>query len=426
MANVITSHKSGSRVIDSTDLQQEYMAKELNRRQILQGALAVAAANVACSSTPTTGTGPSQDAGGGADVGGGADAAVEQDAAVAQDVPVAPPTHLVGVGYDDDHIRAVELALEQTVAFSNIQRGQTVYLKVNTNSGDPFPYSTSPDVIRYVVGRLRDIGAEVFIGDRSFWGDRNTMANFNRNGIADIASELGVELTVFGDTGNLASGGRSDSTGVDWMDLPSTSDGEGIATRSQWWTGTMRIPTSVATADHIINLPCVKTHFLATFTMAMKNIIGVINPVDRSQSRNLGGHDARRGGRLFPQIAYMNKVLPTVTMNILDGWQALISGGPTPGDRPPNAPSGWRPQTASPKVVFASADRLAVDLAGVALLRTLSPSFELVHEGDSSWDFNRQLSVAIRAGVGITDRAQFDIAGPSYEGLANLRMIATA
>jgi len=423
MANVITSHKSGGRVIDSTDLQQEYLAKELNRRQILQGALAAASLTAACgTSSPTGGVAPAQDAATGTDA-----AMAQPDVPPAQpDVPPARTTHLVGAGYDDDHVRAVELAMEQTIGFSRIQRGQRVYLKVNTNSGDPFPYSTSPDVIRWVVQRLREIGAEVFIGDRSFWGDRNTMANFTRNGIKGVADELGVDLVVFGDTANLATGARSDATGVDWMDLPATSEGEGIATRSQWWTGTMRIPASVATADHIINMPCVKTHFLATFTMAMKNIIGIINPVDRSQSRNLGGHDARRGGRLYPQIAYMNKVLPTVSLNILDGWNALISGGPTPGDRPPNAPAGWRPQTAEPKVVFVSPDRLAVDLAGVALLRTLSPMFELVNEGTSTWDFNRQMSIAIRAGVGITERSQFDLAGPSVPDLERLRMIATA
>lgn len=426
MSNVFTSRKSGGRVIDSKDLQQEYLEKELNRRQILQGALALAAATAACGSNATPGTSTPVDAGGMPPVDAGGMSPTDAGMPPA-DVPPMRVTHLVGAGYDDDHVRAVELAIDQTVGFSRITRGQRVYLKVNTNSGDPFPYSTSPDVIRYVVGRLRDIGAEVFIGDRSFWGDTNTMRNFERNGISDVASELGVDLVVFGDTARLAGSTRpADATAVDWMDLPTTSDAESIAMRSTYWTGTMRIPAMVATADHIINMPCVKTHFLATFTMAMKNIIGLINPVDRSQPRNLGGHDARVGGRLYPQIAYMNKVLPTVTLNILDGWNALITGGPTPTDRPPNAPSNFRAQTAEPKVVFASPDRVAVDLAGAALLRTLSPMYELVHEGASLFENNRQLSVAIRAGVGITDRAQFDIAGPSYPDLERIRMIATA
>jgi uncharacterized protein (DUF362 family) len=424
MANVFTSPKTGGRVIDSKDLQQEYLEKELNRRQVLQGALAIAATTAACGASSPAGSPVTRaDAGSTADAGA---APADVPMAPADVPPAPPPTHLIGVGYDDDHVRAIELAVEQTVGFSRIQRGQRVYLKVNTNSGDPFPYSTSPDAIRWVVGRLRDLGAEVFIGDRSFWGDRNTRANFERNGIADIATELGVELVVFGDTARLASGNAADAAGVDWMDLPASSDAETIATRSRFWTGTMRIPARVATADHIINMPCVKTHFLATFTMSMKNIIGIINPVDRSQPNNLGSHSSNRGGRLYPQIAFMNKVLPTVSLNILDGWNALISGGPTPTDRPPNAPSGWRPQTAEPKVVIASPDRIAADLTGAALLRTLSPMYELIHEGASLWDNNRQMSVAVRAGVGITDRAQYDIAGPSYPELERIRTLATA
>ena len=132
MANVITSHKSGGRVIDSTDLQQEYLAKELNRRQILQGALAAASLTAACgTSSPTGGVTPAQDAATGTDA-----AMAQPDVPPAQpDVPPARTTHLVGAGYDDDHVRAVELAMEQTIGFSRIQRGQRVYLKVNTNSG---------------------------------------------------------------------------------------------------------------------------------------------------------------------------------------------------------------------------------------------------------------------------------------------------
>lgn len=120
MANVITSHKSGGRVIDSKDLQQEYLAKELNRRQILQGALAAASLTAACgSSTPSGGVTPGQDAGAGTDA-----AQPQPDVVMAQpDVPPARTTHLVGAGYDDDHIRAVELAMEQTIGFSNIRSG---------------------------------------------------------------------------------------------------------------------------------------------------------------------------------------------------------------------------------------------------------------------------------------------------------------
>lgn len=413
-----SSHSSNG-VVDSEDLRQEYREKELSRRAILQGALA-AAALAACGDNASTGTpNPTVDAGTTpTDTGAG-----PVDSGAPEDVPPARTPHLVGLGWhESDHVAAARLALEETLGLGMITRGQTVYLKVNTNSGDAFPYSTSPEIIRWVVGLLRDLGAEVFIGDRSFWGDSNTQRNFDANGITDIASELSVPLHVFGTTESLASGGRADRTAVEWMELPTELDQ--IGARSQWWDGTMRIPVMVAQADHIINLACMKTHFIATFTMTMKNIIGVINPADRSRTRNLGAHDGSVRGRLFRQVAYMNKALPTVSMNVLDGWSALISGGPLPSNAPPSAPAGWMAQTAEPHTVVCSVDRLAADLTGAAILRTLSPSYELITRG-SLWD-NRQVGPAVAAGVGITAREQYDLSGPSWEQTEMIRSMVMA
>jgi uncharacterized protein (DUF362 family) len=317
------------------------------------------------------------------------------------------------MGQNDDHIMAAEAALAETHDFDFIQSGQRVYLKVNTNSGDPFPYSTSPDMIRWVVGKIRERGGEVFIGDRSFFGDRGTLRNFQRNGIAEVATELGVDLVVFGDTG----AGDAASAAVDWMDL--AGNAEGIGERSTIWQGTMRIPVSVATADHIISLSVVKTHFIATFTMSMKNMIGIINPVDRSRMPNLGAHSTA-GDRLYKQTAFMNKAGPAVSMVVLDGWNALISGGPTPNDRPPSAPATFMGGvTGEPHCVIISRDRLAADMTGVGLLKTLSPRYERIMT-TSVWA-NKQVSTAMAAGLGITDRAMYDLSGPSVMNLDTIR-----
>lgn len=403
----VVGRKTGGRTIESTDLLQEYQAKELKRRSLLAGALGLGAASMLAGCGDNGGN----NNGGGSDAGNG-----NTDAGGQQDVPPMRTQHLVGMGHSDDHLQAAELALAETAGFSGITRGQRVYLKVNTNSGDIFPYSTSPELLTWVIGKLRDIGAEVFVGDRSFFGDTGTMRNFTRNGIAEVCQNMDVPLHVFGDTA------ARDTMAVDWMDLPATIDG--ISTpRSEHWTGTMRIPSMVAQADHIINMPVVKTHFIATFTMSMKNIIGIINPVDRSRSTNLGSHDGRIGGRLFPQVAFMNKALPTVSLNILDGWECLISGGPTPTDRPSGAPAGWTPQTAAPHNVIISRDRVAVDLTGAALLRTLAPAFEMINRNGSLWE-NRQLAVAIAAGIGITERSQYDLSGPTVPDIERIREIA--
>lgn len=214
----VTSRKTGGRTIESRDLLQEYVAKDLSRRQLLLGSLAAAAVATGCSDGAATppNTNPI-DAGGTPDAGTPA-----VDVPKAVDVPPARVTHLVGAGQHEDHLMAAELALQETTGFDFVQSGQRVYLKVNTNSGDEFPYSTSPDMIRWVVGKIRERGGEAFVGDRSFFGDRNTGRNFMRNGIADVCEELGVELTVFGDPAT-----DSAASSVDWMDLPGEIEGLG-------------------------------------------------------------------------------------------------------------------------------------------------------------------------------------------------------
>lgn len=220
---------------------------------------------------------------------------------------------------------AAELALQETHNFDFVQSGQTVYLKVNTNSGDEYPYSTSPDMIRWVVGKVRERGGEVFVGDRSFFGDRNTARNFQANGIAGICDELGIELHVFGDPMT-----DTAANSVDWMDLPDTLDGLGA--RTTYWNGTMRIPSMVAQADHIIAMPCVKTHFIATYTMSMKNIIGIVNPLDRSRTANLGNHSTT-GDRLHRQVAFMNKAGPTCRSSCSTGGRRSPRAVPSPRTR---------------------------------------------------------------------------------------------
>lgn len=397
--------KSGGRVIQSRDLMQEYLEKDLSRRRLLQGALAAAAVATGCGaagSNPSPPPGP--------DAGTPTDRPTPTDNPAPQDNPPARMTHLIGMGQHDDHVMAAEAALAETTGFDFIQRGQRVYLKVNTNSGDPYPYSTSPDLIRWVVGKIRERGGEPFIGDRSFFGDRNTLGNFALNGIAGIAEELEVPLQVFGDP-SLDGASRS----VDWMDLP--GEVEGLDARSAFWTGTMRIPVPVATADHIVALPVVKTHFIASFTMAMKGMIGIINPVDRSRSNNLGQHTTTND-KLHKQVAFMNKAMPAVSLVVLDGWNALIGGGPTPRD----APAATR--TAEPHVVIVSRDRVAADLTGVALLKTLSATTEAVQR-TTAWR-NRQIVTAVANGIGLTDRAMYDLSGPTVENVDRIRELVMA
>ena len=264
--HIKTSRKSGGRTIDSKSLTDEFVAKELSRRQMVQGVMLASAAMaggaglLGCSTTTVT----------------------EEPAAVppgttpptgTPEEPATPGTppvgsHLVGMGYDEtNRNKALQAALAETVGLSIIKPGQSVYLRVNSNSGDVYPYSTSPETLTAIVAMLKEIGVtDIRIGDRSFWGDTDTAGNLIANGITPAAKKAGIKTFVFDDD-------------IDWVTLPAGSVPN--------WTGTVRIPEPVTSADHQLILSCVKTHFIGTITMSLKISLGLVHADDRARAGNL-------------------------------------------------------------------------------------------------------------------------------------------
>ncbi len=387
--HIKTSRKAGDRLVSSQDLVDEYVAKELSRRQMVQGVMLAtvgtwlgAAGLAGCSSSASGAPAPTPAGDGG-------------------NVNPAAKGHLVGMGYHDgDRTAALHAALAETIGLGMIKAGQSVYLRVNSNSGDPYPYSTAPETLVAVGGMLRDIGVtDIRIGDRSFWGDSGTAANLKRNGIAGAATQLGTTAQVFDES-------------ADWMTLP--------AEMVPNWTGTVRLPTAVTTADHMIILSCVKTHFIAEFTMSLKISLGLVHPGDRSRAGNLKVHDTKV---LHKQSAQINKAF-TPSLVIQDGYAAVSSGGPTVNDRPPAAPSGWKAETANPKVFIVSTDRIAADVTGIAVLQTVSPAFEQIMKTKPFE--NPQIKDAIAAGgLGISDPSAYDLSGPTVPNLEEIRAKVT-
>ncbi len=387
-----TSHKAGPRVLDSKELQDEYVAKELSRRHMVQAAMLGsvgtwlgAAGLLGCSSATTTssptGTKP------------GPTGTDPTNPDPTKTDPTKKPAHLVGMGYSDtDRNAALKAALAETIGLGMIKAGQSVCLRVNSNSGDLYPYSTSADTILAVGGMLKDLGVtDLRIGDRSFWGDTGTAKNLTNNGIAGAAQKLGTKAVVYDDT-------------VEWVTLPAGSTPN--------WTGTVRFPKDVTSADHILILSVVKTHFIATVTMALKLQIGIVHAADRQRAGNLLSHDTNV---LHKQVAQLNKAI-TPSLVIMDGYQAVISGGPTKRDRPPGAPSS-APNTlvGDPKVFIVSTDLVAADVTGIAVLQDLAPTYE--HVQKTKPFANPAIKEAVAAGLGIADASAYDLSGPTVPKL---------
>jgi uncharacterized protein (DUF362 family) len=387
-----TSRKTGGRSLESRSLTEEFVAKELTRRQMVQSVM-LATVGTWLGAAGLAGCGSSTTA-----VAGNGTPAPAPTATSSGDpnMPPAATPHLVGMGYDEtDRNKALQAALAETLGLGMIKPGDSVYLRVNSNSGDLYPYSTSPETLLAVGGMLKDLGVtDLRIGDRSFCGDTGTAANLLSNGITGAAKKLGTTAFVLDDS-------------VDWMVLPPAS--------VKNWKGTVRLPVPVTSADHHIILSCVKTHFIATVTMSLKIALGLVHADDRARDGNLKNHDTTI---LFDQVAQINKAF-TPSLIIADGYSAVISGGPTKNDKPPGAPSTFKGGiTGDPKVFIVSTDRIAADVAGISVLQTLSPSYELVTKTKPF--ANPAIKAAIAAGgLGISGASAFDLSGPTVPKLAD-------
>lgn len=240
------------------------------------------------------------------------------------------------------HEAAIAQAVERAGGLPNVPRGGLVVLKVNSNSGDPAPYSSSPTLVAWVARAYVKQGVRVLVGDRSFWGDKDTAGNLERNGIAPAARSAGATCIAF------------EHDTVSGKELPAES--------LPSWVAPVRVPRALFEANAVINLACAKTHFITGVTLGLKNALGFVHADDRARPGNLRTHHRER---IHQQIAELHRALP-ISFTIIDGYDALVTGGPTPS-------SGAPPTIVRTRVVLASRDAQVVEQDGRALLAKWAP-----------------------------------------------------
>lgn len=278
--------------------------------------------------------------------------------------PVPTPEPLVGrvalvrtTDRADGLRRAVDLLGVQT------SPGAKVFVKPNFNSADPTPGSTHNDVLQAMIERLREWKADrITVGDRSGMGD--TRAVMQSLGIFDMAGALGFETLIF-----------DDLSVDDWvaMDAPGSHWNRGFA-----------VARPCLEAE-VVQLCCLKTHrFGGHFTLSLKNSVGMV-----AKRVPGAGYDYMTELHLSPNqrrmIAEINAAYAP-TLVVMDGVEAFTTGGPDSGKR------------VSSEVVMASADRVALDAAGVAILR----DFGTTNQVSSGPVFEQaQIARAIELGLGV-------------------------
>lgn len=250
--------------------------------------------------------------------------------------------------------------------------GRSVALKANFNSADPFPASTHPDTLRAIVALLQEAGAaEITLAERSGMGD--TRPNLEKLGIFALAKQMGFTVVV--------------------LDEEPADRWAHIERAGTHWLRGFYLAKVVLEADMVIQTCCLKTHrFGGHFTMSLKNSVGL---VAKKTPGGVYDYMYELHGSPFQRlmIAEVNKHCP-VDFVIMDAAKAFISGGPDKGAE------------VEPDLMLASKDRVALDAAGVAILREAGnsslgkkPVFEL-----------DQIRRAAELGVGVASAADVELA----------------
>ena len=216
----------------------------------------------------------------------------------------------------EEAVRAACNSLE----WSWLGSGDSVLVKIGSNSGNEHPAVTSPSALRAVVGELYERGAgRVIVGEQSgveavrlTEGDvrySSTRELLEGNGLLQAIEDAGGEALFF-DDGSYADG-YFEAT------LPEGSH----------WSRPMYVANVVKEVDHIVYLPRLSSHLLAGSTHGLKLAVGFL----RDDSRNHLHHDAVSFYEKYAEISYVEEIRARLRLTLTLAEQVLLHFGPDTG-----------------------------------------------------------------------------------------------
>lgn len=271
---------------------------------------------------------------------------------------------LVGVIEHKDGLKeSIAAAVAAIGGFSPVVgKGDTILLKPNFNTADPFPASSDPAFVRAVIELLYDHGASVVVLGES--SSKSTRRVLRDTGMLDEARRAGAEVVIFDEE--------------KWIE----------AQVGGQYLKKVTLAEAAQRAEKMVYLPCLKTHTGARFTLSLKLAMGFVRPRDRW---------VMHLRRLQEKVAELNTVIHP-DLVIMDGRKCFISGGPSQG------------VVREPGLVLASGDRVAIDAEALRVIKSY-PGNGLKKD---VWDY-AQLKRAIQLGLGQGGWDSYLVVGPQAQ-----------
>ncbi len=279
----------------------------------------------------------------------------KRPARIPKDPFVSNGASLVGVAKSGTVKEAVREAVSLIGGFERLGlKGKRVLVKPNVVSGEKNPSTTNPEVVEAVVRILYEEGAErVYVGDMSAMLTLSTKRNMKRCGIWDAAKRAGAEPVVFEDYG--------------WVE---------VELKRAKYIKRAYVTEWMFRVDRIVNLPVIKSHRSASYSICLKNFIGCTHLKQRPYMV-----DSSHWEELVSEF----NLACRPDINIVDGTVSMIEGGP------------WEGTPAHTGLIIASGDPVAADVIGLGIIKSFG-RWAMVANKDV-WE-QRQIKRALELGIG--------------------------
>jgi len=307
-------------------------------------------------------------------------------AKASQDVE-APKRSRLALAKDPDRRRALSGVLAQ-VGIEDL-RGKEVLLKASYNSPDEFPATTHPDTLAAVVKYLREKNCgRIVLLERSGMG--KTRDVWERLGIPDLAAKLHLTLLPL-----------DEMSGSEWRHeaMPGSA-----------WSRGVEVPALLRPDSAVVQISNLKTHrFGGHFSASLKNSIGLIAKYSPTEPRYNYMAELHASPQQRELIAEVNQLYAPLLV-VVDAMEVFVRGGPESGE------------LASPNVILSSPDRVAIDAAGVALLRYSGASLPVTRGRVFDQD---QLKRAVELGLGVKSADEIEFLTTDGESGRVARLLKT-
>jgi uncharacterized protein (DUF362 family) len=352
-----------------------------------------------------------------------------------RDTAKGPQSADVGLGRGSNMEEAVRKAVKLAGGMDFIKADQTVLIKPNVTGALKSPTTTNPEVLYAVIKLVSERGPKrIIVADRSFSPQFVTTTPKTIDVMKAVGHIDAVNQAKSDAKAPVVAVGLEDAAAeLELLGKPKDTPmwrrvkPEGA---SHWPNG-FELAELLFDVDHVINVPVIKTHFQAWFTMSMKAFVGMSHHDTRKEfhrtwvgegslfDQKRTSSSRRRGVKKDPEqeakdvAPFVNRLAELnlgirPALNILDGSKSFVFGGPSNGDM------------AEPKVIVASTDRIAADATGVAVLKAQGTEDRL--QKCSPWN-TPFIKHGIKIGLGIDSVQKLNLKadGVYSEELENIK-----